>query len=395
MRGDVRRRRGQPRSQAESPRRIADGPGQDEAPREGDHGADRLFIERLGHRTERPREAVGDLFRIGSQEDHGRAVLADQAMSDLGPRHSVQQVDVDQRQHGPFTLGDLEGRIAIHGAADDVAPGIAEHEFQLHRQDGLILHDHDPEVRRLLQSRPQTHAFPTTKVTVSVSGQWKRALGELVLGGYRNSQCLRLGGRMTADAEQRIAELERRVLGGYQLLQALVGIRLRSVQDPESRRHLTWLSDVVAAMGLINRRIVESGSVDFAAYLEDAAGFWRRNCEGRGVRIDLRAGSGDLPESHAVPLAIIVHELMSNAVRHAFPDDRRGSIAIACSRASDGISLVVRDSGVGSDDLIKGDGLALVEGLVAHLGGAMVIETAAEAGVGIRVRLPIRPDTTH
>lgn len=200
---------------------------------------------------------------------------------------------------------------------------------------------------------------------------------------------------MTADAEQRIAELERRVLGGYQLLQALVGIRLRSVQDPESRRHLTWLSDVVAAMGLINRRIVESGSVDFAAYLEDAAGFWRRNCEGRGVRIDLRAGSGDLPESHAVPLAIIVHELMSNAVRHAFPDDRRGSIAIACSRASDGISLVVRDSGIGSDDLIKGDGLALVEGLVAHLGGAMVIETAADAGVGIRVRLPIRPDTTH
>lgn len=200
---------------------------------------------------------------------------------------------------------------------------------------------------------------------------------------------------MTADAEQRIAELERRVAGGYQLLQALVGIRLRSVQDPESRRHLTWLSDVVAAMGLINRRIVENGSVDFAAYLDDAVGFWRRNVEGRGVRIDLRATPAALPETHAVPLAIIVHELMSNAVRHAFPDDRRGSIAIAYSRASDGVSLVVRDSGAGSDELIKGDGLSLVEGLVAHLGGAMVIETAADAGVGIRVRLPIRPDTTH
>jgi len=200
---------------------------------------------------------------------------------------------------------------------------------------------------------------------------------------------------MTADAEVRIAELERRLLGGYQLLQALVGIRLRSVQDPESRRHLTWLSDVVAAMGLINRRIVESGSVDFAAYLDDAVGFWRRNCENRGVRIDLRADMTDLPESHAVPLAIIVHELMSNAVRHAFPDERRGSIAVAYSRASDGVSLVVRDSGIGVDDLIKGDGLALVEGMVAHLGGAMVIESAAGSGVGIRVRLPIRPDTTH
>ena len=148
-------------------------------------------------------------------------------------------------------------------------------------------------------------------------------------------------------------------------------------------------------MGLINRRIVESGAVDFAAYLEDAAGFWRRSCDGRGVRIDLRAAPGALPETHAVPLAIIVHELMSNAVRHAFPGALRGSIAIACSRASDGISLVVRDSGVGADELIKGDGLALVEGLVAHLGGAMAIETAADAGVGIRVRLPIRPDMTH
>ena len=198
---------------------------------------------------------------------------------------------------------------------------------------------------------------------------------------------------MAADAELGIAEIDPPLLSGYPLLQALVGIRLRSVGDSESRRHLTWLSDIVAAMGLINRRVVEGGSVDFAAYLDDATGFWRRACETRGVRIDLRAAPTALPESHALPLAIIVHEVMSNAVRHAFPDDRRGSIAIACSRASDGVSLVVRDSGIGADDLAKGDGLTLVEGLVAHLGGALVIESVAGAGVGIRVRLPIRPDT--
>lgn len=200
---------------------------------------------------------------------------------------------------------------------------------------------------------------------------------------------------MTADAELRIAELERRVSGSYQLLQALVGIRLRSVQDPEGRRHLTWLSDVVAAMGLIHRRIVDNGSVDFAAYLDDAAGFWRRTCETRGVRIDLRAAPTLLAESQAVPLAIIVHELMSNAVRHAFADDRRGSIAVACSRASDGVSLVIRDSGMGADEIARGDGIALVEGLVSHLGGSMVIECAAGAGVGVRIRLPIRAETTH
>jgi len=200
---------------------------------------------------------------------------------------------------------------------------------------------------------------------------------------------------MTANADVQIAELRRRLAGGYQLLQALVGIRLRRVTDPESRRHLTWLSDVTAAMTLMNRRIGDAGPVDFAAYLDDAAGFWRRSLEDRGVRIDVRAADAAVSETQALPLAIIVHELVSNAARHAFPDGARGSIAIACSQASGGVSLVVRDSGVGAASLTVGDGLALVEGLVEHLGGVMAIETAPGAGVGVRVRLPLTGEAVH
>ncbi len=200
---------------------------------------------------------------------------------------------------------------------------------------------------------------------------------------------------MTANADVQIAELRRRLAGGYQLLQALVGIRLRRVTDPESRRHLTWLSDVTAAMTLMNRRIGDAGPVDFAAYLDDAAGFWRRSLEDRGVRIDVRAADAAVSETQALPLAIIVHELVSNAARHAFPDGRRGSIAIACSQASGGVSLVVRDSGVGAGSLTLGDGLALVEGLVEHLGGVMAIETAPGSGVGVRVRLPLTGEAVH
>lgn len=199
---------------------------------------------------------------------------------------------------------------------------------------------------------------------------------------------------MTA-ADIRIADLRRRLLGGYQLLQALVGIRLRSVSDPESRRHLTWLSDVTAALGLMNRRISDEGPIDFTGYLEDTVAFWSRACEGRGVRLEVRGAILALPDTHVAPLAIISHELISNAVRHAFPGDRRGSIAIAFSRASTGVSLVVRDSGVGAETLKPGDGLALVEGLVRHLGGSMSIETAPEAGVGVRIRLPLGADQSH
>lgn len=200
---------------------------------------------------------------------------------------------------------------------------------------------------------------------------------------------------MTADAERHTAQPQQRVLGGYQLLQILVGIRLRTVTDPESRRHLTWLSDVTAAMGLLNRRTTEAGPVDFSAYLQDAGEFWRRASEARAIRIDVRAANTPIPESHALPMAIIVHELVSNAVRHAFPEGLRGSVAIACSQSAEGVSLVVRDSGVGVVELIHGDGLALVSGLVEHLNGFMSIETAAGKGVGVRIRLPLGAGQRH
>ena len=200
---------------------------------------------------------------------------------------------------------------------------------------------------------------------------------------------------MAAIAEDRFVEIQRRLLGGYQLLQTLVGIRLRSVVDPESVRHLAWLSDVTAAMELISRRMTAEGPLDFAGYLDDVATFWSRACEGRPVRIDVRGQAALLPDSHLLPLAIVTHELISNACRHAFPDGRRGSIAVAFSRAVGGVSLVVRDSGVGAGTLIPGEGLSLVQGLVEHLGGSMNIETAPEAGVGVRIRLPLETTAAH
>ena len=200
---------------------------------------------------------------------------------------------------------------------------------------------------------------------------------------------------MAAAAEDRIVELQKRMLGGYQLLQTLVGIRLRSVTDPESVRHLTWLSDVTAAMELISRRMTNDGPLDFAGYLDDVAAFWTRACEGRPVRIDVRGQATLLPDSHLLPMAIITHELISNALRHAFPGDRRGSIAVAFSRAVGGVSLVVRDSGVGADAIEPGEGLSLVQGLVDHLGGSMSIETAPDAGVGVRIRLPLETALAH
>lgn len=191
-----------------------------------------------------------------------------------------------------------------------------------------------------------------------------------------------------------LEELRHRLVGNFQLLQALISIRLRSVDDPESRRHLAWLTDVVAALALINRRLSTTGVSDFGAYLIESVGFWRRVCDGRDIGFVLNAQTLSLPEKTASSLALIVHELVANVVEHAFPHGGGGRITLTLSESNGVLELVVADNGVGRavEALDGREGLSLVRGLTEHLGGE--IEFSLRGGVGVTVRVPMDPSAT-
>jgi two-component system, sensor histidine kinase PdtaS len=74
---------------------------------------------------------------------------------------------------------------------------------------------------------------------------------------------------------------------------------------------------------------------------------------------------------HAMPLGLIVSEVVSNALKHGFPDGRQGKLQIALSAAGDDLQLVISDNGVGFDPAGHADGMGrrLVEGLTGQLGG--------------------------
>lgn len=184
-----------------------------------------------------------------------------------------------------------------------------------------------------------------------------------------------------------LAELRRRLLGNFDLLQALISIRLRGVEDPESRRHLNWLSDVVAALTLINRRLAATGMSDFGAYLIESVGFWRRVCEGREIGFTLDSTTVELPEELGSVLAMIVHELVADSVAHAFPDGRRGRISMSLAVTYGVLELVVADDGVSDRRQETAEGLVLARGLAEHLGGTF--ERRRGEGVTTVVRAPI------
>lgn len=191
------------------------------------------------------------------------------------------------------------------------------------------------------------------------------------------------------DQDLLVTELRHRLANSFQLLQAVIRVRLRSASDPESRRHLAWLLDVVAALGMLQQRIGVSGPTNFGAYLIEAIAYWRRVCDGRAIDLVVEAGASWVSETEASILALATHELISNCVEHAFPGGRPGTIQLSFVELQDGsCELTVMDNGVGAVESDREDrqGLKLVSGLAAHVRGVVAVEVGE--GTTVRVRLP-------
>jgi len=185
----------------------------------------------------------------------------------------------------------------------------------------------------------------------------------------------------------RLAEVRHKVANLFQLLSTLARLRMQRAPDAESRRQLTWLLDNLAALALLNHRLLTPGGDDFALCLADMGEEWRRRCSGRPITINVAAMPLSVHESHASALALIANELVSNALMHAFPGERAGAIHVTLERiGADRAALSVIDDGVGYDAGAVDDsrlGLWLIKGLAAQVRGTLSTETSA----GVRCRL--------
>ena len=94
----------------------------------------------------------------------------------------------------------------------------------------------------------------------------------------------------------------------------------------------------------------------------------------------------------AIPAGLIVNELVSNALEHAFPDDQGGTITVAFTTEDDRGCLRIADDGVGLEDPDEIDreatlGLRLVKGLIRQLRGEMTID--GNGGLTYRITFPL------
>lgn len=194
-----------------------------------------------------------------------------------------------------------------------------------------------------------------------------------------------------------LQEVHHRVKNNLQVISSLINMQLRKLGDSPSRTALEECRNRVAAIALIHESLHQAkdySRVPFSEYARslaqnvfDAAGTSPNNVE---LHVDIEATS--LTVDKAVPCGLILNELMTNALKHAFPGDRHGSIHVELKKSGEEqLRLTVRDDGVGlpeehergrSDSL----GMVLVSALVRQLEGKL--EIARDGGTAFHVLFP-------
>jgi two-component sensor histidine kinase len=194
--------------------------------------------------------------------------------------------------------------------------------------------------------------------------------------------------------EMLLREVNHRVKNNLEVIDSLLDLQADAVSDPHLREILMETSNRVHAIAEIHRLL--SGSADlanvdmrsfvddlrrrlFSIFAVDEKRVWAV-IEVEPLRLDLQL---------AVPLGLILNEVVSNALRHAFPPDRTGTLTIAIHSHDGWIDTTVSDDGIGLPKPMRGDslGFKLIDVLVAQLHGAVKVESSR--GTSVSIRFPV------
>lgn len=185
---------------------------------------------------------------------------------------------------------------------------------------------------------------------------------------------------MTDDGQDdvRAAEMRHRAANTFQLISALARMRGQRTAEPEARRQLVWMADAIGALGALERHRRGDG-VDFQAYLLEMTPVWRVRQAAGHTEVVVEAEPVIVPDQAASTLALIIHELVANALAHSYPEGGGGRVEVRLSKVGERYELVVRDHGRGFDPASPGGrerfGLWFVRSLAAQVRGELKLDT--------------------
>jgi two-component sensor histidine kinase len=183
-----------------------------------------------------------------------------------------------------------------------------------------------------------------------------------------------------------LREVHHRIKNNLQIISSLLDIQASTVQDPHIVEMFTDVQNRVLSMALIHEALYQSsdlGLVPFGDYVRTLAEqiFRSYNVVADRIALQIRADEVMLDTGQAIPCGLILNELLSNCLKHAFPSETAGEIHIELrSETAQRVTMVVRDTGVGFPAEVdfrhtETLGLQLVYTLTEQLGGTLELES--------------------
>lgn len=189
--------------------------------------------------------------------------------------------------------------------------------------------------------------------------------------------------RALREKETLLLEIHHRVKNNLQIIYSLLGLQSTNVTDPTARQALFDCQQRVRAMALIHNALYKThdmSRVEFQPFISELSVHLMHSYGGTDrIRLSIEAAGVALPISAAIPCGVLVNEVMSNAFKHAFPDNLQGEIFVSLQVDPQlQATLIVQDDGVGLPkdiDLENSSsiGLQLVQLLSEQLCGTLSI----------------------
>jgi PAS domain S-box-containing protein len=187
------------------------------------------------------------------------------------------------------------------------------------------------------------------------------------------------------EKEVLLKEIHHRVKNNLQIISSLLNLQSKYISDPQARQMFIDSQNRVKSMAFIHEILFQSGDIakiDFSEYIKNISIQLFRSYDAHSKNINLVINVKDImmDVDTAIPCGLIVNELVSNSLKYAFIDGRKGEISIELSSDHSGmLTLIVSDNGIGFSEKIDFEkmeslGLKLVVALANQLAGTVELD---------------------
>ncbi len=148
-----------------------------------------------------------------------------------------------------------------------------------------------------------------------------------------------------------LREVHHRVKNNMQIISSLLRLQSRYITEKKYLEMFTESQNRIMSMSLIHEKLYQSkglARIDFDDYIRDlVTGLFQSYCVNSNIAMDMDVKKISLGIDSAIPCGLIINELVTNSLKHAFPEGRKGRIGISLNPAGENmVELVVSDDGV-------------------------------------------------